>query len=161
MKKLTKRIVNEAKEQALAALKSHGIDDNFTIKLKSEPFKKKKKKAEWLGMYRSMTQFRGHHIPIFWLNEKLPQFAAEVDEPVAVTTLETILHEYGHVMYEYARVRDSKLFSMMRNISDDEEEFAEMMARVLGCRWKVPPYEEIIKRYVESMSSDQVDAAVA
>jgi hypothetical protein len=81
--------LKEETEIAENILKSIGIDDHMIIKLKSP------KKDCWVGMYKALSQFRGNCYPIFWISPRITK----------TERIETILHEYGHVIEEYIRKR--------------------------------------------------------
>jgi hypothetical protein len=127
-------------EDADARLQRFGIDDRLQIKFR------KTAEPDWLGQYRSFSQFRSG--PIFWVNE-----AAHVDQPdVRKALVQTILHEYGHVIWEYARMRDPALYDLVTTIAgDDEEEFAETFAIVVYNDAASPAYRDVVRHYVKAL----------
>jgi len=125
--------VRRAKEDALRLLRHYGIDDDFTIKLKPT------KQENWLAQYRATSQFRSG--TIFWVN---PEHPADHDELVR-----TILHEYGHVIYELARFRVPELHAEIdRMFYDDEEEFAEEFGRAVFGMKDYPWLRQVTTAYM-------------
>lgn len=131
--------VASARSAALAELRALGITDSFVVKIKQP------RHRDWVAMYRGGTQFTGRgRGPIFWVSECADDAVAEALElDRAPTTAEvlsaltdSVLHEYGHVIAEWAWTRNP---DMARIISRewsgqyhgrpwDEERFAEDFA---------------------------------
>ncbi len=119
-----KKQVADLKASALNKLVKHGINDSFTLKIK-EPVNEK-----WVACYRAKSQFKGK--PIFWLDKNLLHMPQEF--------IISILHEYGHVIAEYAWARSPALQELIRNNWKgqfllrpwDEEDFAEEFAQYLA-----------------------------
>ena len=132
-----KKIADLYKQIALNKLSAYGIRDNFVIKVKDQP-------KDWVAQYRSLSQFKNNgRGPIFWIS---PELIFNESEFVL-----SILHEYGHVIAEYAYIseyREHNQFSKQtsgkiaiakfikkywgnkyNNKYWDEEEFAEDFAR--------------------------------
>ena len=129
-------------EDADARLQRMGIHDQLRVKFRplADP--------TWLGQYRSLSQFRGG--PIFWVDP-----AAHADQPdVRRAIVQTILHEYGHVIWEYARLRDPDLYDRAQTVADeDEEEFAETFALVVYNGAASPAYRGIIQLYARALAT--------
>jgi hypothetical protein len=145
---LSKKTVQESKEQAIAKLKSFGIEDSFQVKIKraSKPYT-----SNFIGQYRAGSQFRSG--PIFWVNPELPSLLAEerTSTPIATVVEDTILHEYGHVIWEYADKRDRDLMEYIKAIEPDEEDFAETFALVARIGRQNSVYRQIAEKYQESL----------
>ena len=150
--------VSIAKNFALTCLKEHGIEDTFAVKVK--PFPKKFREA--IGLYRAMTQFRGHHQPIFWINEELPQLLKEggvssgkLGAVLGAVLVDTLLHEVGHQVAEaIVKVGSLELKGMYVGASfDDEEEFAESVAHHLTNRSPDVRLTKILRQYVVELGS--------
>jgi hypothetical protein len=58
-----KNIASSYKKIAIDKLLSYGINDNFTVKVKSLP------NTNWVAMYKGNSQYR--RLPIFWVSPKL------------------------------------------------------------------------------------------
>ena len=155
--KFSKEDARAAKKVVLEMLADRGIPDNIVVKVKTI-----KKHPEWLALYRSRTQFRGHG-PIFWVNENLPEIVerieSELDEthgrsahldPLTVT-VDTLLHEYGHVVYEYATVRPDQFTIDVLERWPDQEEFAEDFIEYIRSGWIDPSYEKVIDEYKKAV----------
>jgi hypothetical protein len=121
------------KSVAMNRLYEHGIDDKFTLRVKTF---KRKDNTRWVALYRGFSQFASG--PIIWINEDIPRIMKEKcckdDEDwefmcatgdVNRGTIDSIIHEYAHVIAEYARYRDDKLRDFIKSHWHDEEEFAE------------------------------------
>jgi len=123
-----------ARKDAVKKLKAAGVEDKIVVKLHAITL------SEAVGQYRGGSQFRG--APIFWISDNVALWDRfEPTDLVRGMTL-TILHEYGHVVWEYLRVRHThnqdarKLWDDLRALStgsasEDEEEFAEAFAQSL------------------------------
>ncbi len=145
---LNKITVKKSKEQAITKLKAFGIEDDFQVKIKraSKPYV-----SNFIGQYRAGSQFRSG--PIFWINPELPELLSEerISTPIETVIEDTILHEYGHVIWEYASKRDSELMEYIYAIESDEEEFAETFALSVRKGRQSPGYRQIAKKYQESI----------
>ena len=144
-----KKFVSYAEKEALEHLSEHGIADAIVVKIK------RMKDPRWLGSYRGLSQFKSSY-PIFWVNEQLlekikAEGIHEDDAPLVIT--DTILHEYGHVIWEFLRIRGStqqeaqRLWDDIRAVEDDEEEFAENFAFAVRGRYDSPVYMQFAKRW--------------
>lgn len=117
-----KDAVAKAKGWTLDSLRRLGIRDMVTVKVKRFA-----KSPNWLAMYRSNTQFGRN--PIFWINENILGVMRDADVPdseLLKVVYDSLLHEYGHVVWEWARARDPETYEMLLNgFWGNEEEFAE------------------------------------
>jgi hypothetical protein len=122
-----KKIAKSLKLEALSLLSSVNINDTFTVKIK------KPDDDSWIAQYRSLSQFmNGGRGPIFWLSKELFKNHNEY--------ILSILHEYGHVVAEFAWItKNKKLVKLISKYYPgsfgsrpwDEEEFAEEFAQSL------------------------------
>lgn len=139
-------LLKDALEKTYAALAKFDIDDTFTVKVKRFP----KKSAGALALYRSRSQFRKG--PIFWVNEDFERKCDLAFVDACPELVLTLLHEYGHVIYEFADVRarffDPTLKESIVTIAEDEEDFAETFAVVVRKDAASPAYRAIIARYM-------------
>lgn len=124
----------DAKRLTLEALERNGIEDSFVLRVKPPPRVERIGKG-CLALYRGNSQFMGLG-PIFWIRSDFEGVVAEVDEDDVIyrtnpltAAVQTLLHEYGHVIYEWAEARDPELFSIIRDGFDDGEDFAEDFMR--------------------------------
>ena len=158
-----KKFVSYAKKEALEHLSEHGIADAIVVKIK------RMKDPRWLGSYRGLSQFKSSY-PIFWVNEQLlekikAEGIHEDDAPLVIT--DTILHEYGHVIWEFLRIRSSyagsqahhaeiaALWDDIQAVEDDEEEFAENFAFAVRGRHENPVYTRFAKRWGTLLSKER------
>lgn len=141
----TKKIVADYKSSARKRLLSYGIEDKFTLKIK------KPKNSNWVAIYRCYSQFNnGGRGPIFWISDQL------INDPEQFTI--SILHEYGHVIAEYAWMRSPALKDLISKTWKgqfffrpwDEEEFAEEFAQFVysGFSLWASELREVIETYV-------------
>jgi len=122
-----KKQANFLKKIAQDKLSSHGIEDKFTLKIKPV-------KENWVAQYRGKSQFSNRG-SIFWLSSDLLN---NPDEFVI-----SILHEYGHVIAEFAWMQSPNLSQMIKDHWRgefhgrpwDEEDFAEEFAQYLAGRF--------------------------
>lgn len=152
-----KKSVAKAKKDAMELLALRGIYESFTVKIRpQEAFDDQ----DTLACYKCLSQFRSR--PIFWVSQELPSLVAEVmgNQSVHEVLVETLLHEYGHVIYEYAvKRRDTGLFEVidtlhphfkMLFVDEDEsaeEHFAESFALSLSNPKLEDGYTELAKRF--------------
>jgi hypothetical protein len=117
----------QLKKIALDKLSSHGIQDKFTVKIK--PVQK-----NWVAQYRGKSQFSSGG-SIFWLSSELLN---NPDEFVI-----SVLHEYGHVIAEFAWMQSPDLSQLIQDNWKgefhgrpwNEENFAEEFAQYLAGRF--------------------------
>lgn len=136
-------IVTEAKKKTIELLAKFGIQDKFMVRVK-------KPKNNWVAMYRGHTQFTNNHGPIFWISDVLLKNPDEL--------IISMLHEYGHVIAEWAWCRSSEMRELISNnwtrtlaleVSHnrnwDEEEFAEDFAQFIYSQSPWVNQEAILK----------------
>lgn len=119
-------VVRECKELALKELKSRGITDKITVKIKDF---KRKGYENWIALYRAHSQFTSR--PIVWINKELYKFidteekntGSQINEYSVIT--DNILHEYGHIIAEWAKKRNKEMDNIIRRVWHNEEDFAE------------------------------------
>jgi DNA-binding transcriptional regulator GbsR (MarR family) len=147
---LSKKDVKDATDVCNKLLRDEGINDPVTTKIKDI---KAIKKKDWVGLYRSMSQFKNGR-PIFWINKTLPVYSQEGDsfyqnpeQEAFEGIVTTLLHEYGHVIVEYAEKRDYVLRSKISHYWPDEEDFAEDFMFYVRNENYNPKMGEVIKRY--------------
>lgn len=134
----TKGDVRQAKVLALKKLARLGISDTFTVKLRQTT-----DSAHWVAQYRSNSQFRSG--PIFWVSPNHPNDLGELTK--------SLLHEYGHVIYELARNRSSTLLDDIDTaFMDDEEEFAESFGRAVYAEKDYPWLSRIVRGYLAALT---------
>lgn len=142
-----KKMIAAHKQEAVGKLLKYGIEDRFILKIK-EP-----KNKEWVAIYRCYSQFNnGNRGPIFWLNPTLLKMPDEF--------IISVLHEYGHVIAEYAWVTNSRVHSLLSKYWEgryynrpwDEEEFAEEFARFVYSGFSL--YDREIKEVIETYVSE-------
>lgn len=123
----SKTLAKKLKKEAQARLANFGIEDRFVIKIRPAS------DSNWVAQYRAQTQFTNWHMgPIFWITEEL------LDNPNEFVL--SVLHEYGHVIAEYAWARSPDLQELIKNNWKgqflfrpwDEEDFAEEFAQYVG-----------------------------
>lgn len=130
--KLTKRQLADGKLVAREFLDKMGLDESFTLRAKpvtAPTARPRSGKPDWISLYKAHSQFR--QMPIFWINEDLPDLIEEAGASVSPITVirDNILHEYGHVIYEWAKYRNDKLHRLIDDNWDDEEDWAEGFMR--------------------------------
>lgn len=139
-----------AQKQALGLLEKAGIHDDLDISLKQFSGDQRC----WLAKYDRMTQFK--RTPVFWVNTQTPGIidAAVLPQDMTVedVMVDSILHEYGHVIEEWAKVRNKKMFSMIYGPFSDEEDFAEYMVdffRYRKDRKRVDVARAVVAEYIK------------
>lgn len=143
------KFIKNLKSQAYFLLNKYGIEDSFTLKIK-EP-----KNSNWVASYRGFSQFKNAgRGPIFWLSKNILNNESEC--------IISILHEYGHVIAEWAWLsKNDNLSSLLKKYWEgkqynrpwDEEEFAEEFAQFVFGRYSYYSDQllEVIKVYNEEM----------
>ena len=148
-------VVRGCKELALKELKSRGITDKITVKIKDF---KKKGYENWIALYRAHSQFTSR--PIVWINKGLYKFidteekntGGRINEYSVIT--DNILHEYGHIIAEWAKKRNKEMDNIIRRVWYNEEDFAEgfvAYARDSVFADNENAYDRVIKLYVRDM----------
>jgi len=147
--------VKTLRNEAAGLLEAVGIHDRFVVKVRPIP-------EGCLGLYRGGSQFRGK--PIFWINSNLPKLASEegVTDRFDEMVLDTILHEYGHVIYEFAEHHSKfpwncsakKLWDTIQSLNDGPsfyEAFAENMVRYLKGSTSNSTYVSLVKQFAKCL----------
>jgi len=153
-------LVAKATEYLYAELLKHDIEDKVTVKIK--PFKPVHQK-HWLMMYKGGTALRGGR-PIFWVNDRFLKLVVDYmgDALDALVVLkDSMVHEYGHVIYEWANWRKSndenasKAMYLLKSFGD-EEKYAENFAFFISGRdrSKANVHKKIIDLYKHSMGTE-------
>jgi hypothetical protein len=121
------KLISEARRAFISDLNLIGIPEkSFTIRVKE--LKNKGHDPSWLALYRSRSQFGQR--PIFWVNARLIEMmdreGIDIGDRLRVV-IDTLSHEYGHVIEEWVHVRGTdEAKRMLKNgWGNDMEEFAE------------------------------------
>ncbi len=121
-----------------------GIEDAFMVRVKSFT-----KRTAYLGLYRSGTQFTS--MPVFWINEHLPSMITPEDTlagiSLAIAVRHTIIHEYGHVIAEWAQLRCAELNHLITAYFNHEEDFAERFIGYVESNFESDVFEPIVALY--------------
>jgi hypothetical protein len=148
-----KKSVAQAKKTAMEMLALRGVTESFVVKIRpASAFED----DETLACYKCLSQFRSG--PIFWVSERLPAIMRESVrvEGLHAVLVTTLLHEYGHVIYEYSIKRnDSGLFEDIESVIqgslkwdlEEEEYFAESFALSLENPKIDDEYTDIARRF--------------
>lgn len=143
-------LVKMAKDELVKTLKKKwDIDETITIKVKAT------RDPHFLAQYRSYSQFGKN--PIFWVNPNFEKLCEESGECSKKQILLTVFHEYGHVIDEWATLRDHTLAETINAVWTDAEEFAEDFAHYLYDGWGSAVWEEIMERYVGGVFTGEVN----
>jgi len=126
------RILAKAGVRMTARLLEYGIDELFILRIK--PRLKGSPDGDWLACYRSFSQFGGK--PILWINAGFIKITRRITPGDAYNDLvETLFHEYGHVVCEYSRADGgASLRPLLQKIGLNEEDFCEEFARFMNHR---------------------------
>lgn len=158
------KLLSDAIKQFSEYLEEHEIYDKPLIKIKdfAKAGVRGSENREALAVYRSKSQFTSGK-PIFWVNSNFDQIIREVEDEVNAggeshtnldaevfkALVDTLLHEYGHVIYEsadFTSVDDPELLQLIEVVSDDPEEFAEeFMQYIRGD--SDPAFDRIVSEY--------------
>ena len=152
------KVIETCVKHASDMLIEHGIRDPFTVKLK------KLKNKNWLALYRSNTQFSSE--PIIWINinlydifrkqenyERKKYGDSQLNEYIVIT--DNILHEYGHVIAEWGRVRNPKIEAIVASFGS-EEDFAEGFKDFIRDGFSTyGNYSEVIRLFKKDINSGQ------
>jgi SOS response regulatory protein OraA/RecX len=129
-------------------LKQKGIEDHFIIKVKEI------KNKNWLGLYRSLSQFTSR--PIFWINSRLYEILKEkgIPEREDLNIMsQTAAHEYGHVIAEWALKRNPELNRLIKSEWTDEEDFAERFKDFLIGEDDNPAFDKVLELYKKDLQT--------
>jgi hypothetical protein len=127
------KTIKEYKQQLIETLEDAGIPD-ISISIK-EP---KESKEGLLGWYRNMSQFG--RSAIIYIDINAHEKALEElnsNESVAKVIMDTLLHEYGHVIEEFItidsrRKQDKTFLDKIKENFSDMEDFAELFAKYIN-----------------------------
>lgn len=138
---------SEAKDTAVKLLWGKGIEDDITIQLVDFEGERRC----WLALYLLRSQFRG--LPVIQVNENTQGvlYAMNDHEKILTVMLESILHEYGHIIAEWGRERDPKITDLVKRYSPDEEVFAEDFMKFMLNRIRSPILEEVSQRFLRTV----------
>ena len=121
--KLMPKSFYDALNTVLGVLKGYGINDRINASLKQFSGNERC----WLAMYMRQSQFRGD--PQFYVNTQTPGIidAAVLPQHVTVEDVfeDSLYHEYGHVILEFAESRNEEMYNLVYGPFSDEEDFAE------------------------------------
>ncbi len=147
--------VAKAKKWTSDSLRRLDIHDTVTVKVKRFA-----KSPNWLAMYRSNSQFGRN--PIFWINENILGVLRDedvLDSELLKVVYDSLLHEYGHVVWEWARTRDSETYDMLLNgFWDDEEEFAEGFVQFALNGLGEKGYRPVVEAFAEKVFTPAASA---
>jgi hypothetical protein len=118
-------VFDRAVSGAISMLKSYGINDEIDVGLKQFSGEQRC----WLAMYMRESQFQG--TPRFFINTQTPGIIDAAVLPQAMTVedvmTDSFLHEYGHVIEEWAKRKNPEMYRLIYGPFSDEEDFAEYM----------------------------------
>jgi len=155
LKELPKAFSN-AIQMALGLLSKAGIHDDIKIGLR----KFAGDQQCWLALYERMSQFEAP--PRFWVNTQTPGIidAAVLPQDMTVedVMIDSVLHEYAHVIEEYSRLGDGgeEMHDLIYGPFSDEEDFAEYMVdffRYHKDQKRVDVARKVVKLYIEDVFS--------
>lgn len=130
-----KEITRTAKKDAVITLANLGIEDDFRIRVMDRP------QYEYLGEYKSFSQFGGNgsYFKLFTSivhackkeqsNDISAGIHSNMHSLVYGCIYDTILHEYAHVIFEFFKMRDTKMEKFILDEFAHEENFAEEFQR--------------------------------
>lgn len=125
--------------------------------------------AKSVGSYARHSQFRGS--PVLRLSANIPEIVKEdclahgegrhqIEHDTIACARDTLVHEYGHVVWEFARLSSSphpdlpRLRALVTGWKGGEEQFAEDFAEALGS-FLDPAMKEIVALYAAVLRSEQ------
>ena len=111
----------------------------------------------WLALYERESQFDG--VPKFWVNEQTPGIMDAAVLPQRVTVeevmVDSVVHEFGHVIEEWAIQNSSDLYALIYGPFSDEEDFSEYLIDYLRNQedWtqRRSVMDKVIKAYVKDV----------
>lgn len=119
------RAFNTALNDTIKILQKYGIHDRIDASLKQFTGEQRC----WLAQYIRESQFEGN--PRFFVNTQTPGIIDAAVLPQSVTIedvfIDSNLHEYGHVIEEWARFENEEMRRLIYGPFSDEEDFAEYM----------------------------------
>jgi hypothetical protein len=133
-------VVREAASNVSQMLFSHGMHESFVTKMHASDGLPN----GWIASYRDRSQFTSH--TTFWVNPYIDLYLVNLERVIT----DSILHEYGHVIYEWGVKRDPILLNMIIQRYITEEYFAESFIQVLKSDGFINNANDITKRFIES-----------
>jgi hypothetical protein len=120
-----------AREIAYKELSRIGISDPFRVRCIDKP------KLRYIGQYKSFSQYskQGTYFRIF--SSIIPNakeiheddiavgFSSDLHSLILNSIVDTLLHEYGHVIFEYVQAQHTRLHKFILKTWGEEEFFAE------------------------------------
>lgn len=149
---INKKEVKEARDVAVELLKKCDINDTITVRCKPKNAPTARcEHDEWVAIYRGLSQFSGHG-PIFWVCDEQPMYEDMLGKPdrheVFRGMVDSILHEYGHVIAEWGKKRNPDITMAIQERFDDEEQFAEEFIEYVrdGCSGD-DRYDDVLRMF--------------
>lgn len=145
----TRAQVSAAAREVIRVLRQHGIEDGFGVRLG-------KVGGGCLAHYKARSQFSARGA-VFVVSPRLDKaIGPEHNVTPHALLVDTLLHEYGHVIYEWARLRDPALFhEVVESVDGDEEDFAETFAHAMTKRWPDRGMERIAETYGAKLAAER------
>lgn len=151
--------LKDLKSDLLNLLYEKGIPEfNITVK------EYKNNKKGFLGAYSSMSQFRSK--PLIRLDvqvhtETLHEMGEYTDYNLKKHVMETLAHEYGHVVEEFIKFdanqnKDKTVLNKLNSVFEDMEDFAEIFGKWVNNNDRMDSFElqvmqEIVEHYVNNV----------
>lgn len=135
-------------QEAMKLLNEHGISDKIVVKYKEFTGYR----TAWLACYRDKSQFSS--LPIIWINENIDDLLIKWDVGLGLeyeVILDSIIHEYGHVIAEWCKYRDQDTYYMIQSSFEDPEDFAESLVDYIRKDKKSRVFKKIITAYKEGL----------
>ena len=147
---------DRALDTVLKTLQKYGIREHVDARLKEFSGKQRC----WLAMYMRESQFKGNLQ--FFVNTQVPGILDAAVMPQAMTVedafVDSLYHEWGHVVEEYSRLGDGgeEMHDLIYGPFSDEEDFAEYMVdffRYHKDQKRVDVARKVVKLYIEDVFS--------
>lgn len=152
------KTIKEYKKLLIGILEDAGVPDT-SITLK-EP---KESKNNWLGWYRGKSQFGRNAIIYLDINAhvKALEDSNSPKEMLEKVIIDTLLHEYGHVIEEFITVdsirkNDKTILNEINSNFDDMEDFAELFAKYINQDSYLRYEQEVVFKKVISYYKEEV-----
>lgn len=153
--RIDKSLVKEVRERALDLLAGGKCQVNERITVRVKPQGRSTCPYPWKAVYRSHTQFGGNG-PVFWLCEEQTQPDWVDKQALKTDMVDSIIHEYGHVIEEWGRYRNPEIKRLIEEGFSGNEDFAEgFIDFVLDECQGDYRYEEILKLYKKDVFNEQ------
>ena len=136
-------------QDAMKLLNDHGISDKIVVKYNRFTGYRN----AWVACYRDKSQFSSS--PIIWINENIDDLLVKWDVGLGLeyeVILDSIIHEYGHVIAEWCKYRDQKTYYLIQSSFEDPEDFAESFVDYIGKDKKNRVFKKIITAYKEGLT---------